>query len=203
VIDRPRFHGYLDVRELTLDPLDRPATAPAGTLPIATLVRAHHAYIWRLCRRLGLGESDADDAVQQVFIIASGRVSDILPGRERAFLYGVALNVIAKWRHARARSREDAEVDLDGFESELSSLDDLSDQHRARRVLDALLDTLPLELRVVFVLYEIEEQTVAEIAEALGIPLGTASSRLRRAREEFSTRLARLAARRRFEGETP
>ncbi|HEV8551100.1 MAG TPA: sigma factor-like helix-turn-helix DNA-binding protein, partial [Polyangiaceae bacterium] len=137
---------------------------------------------------------------QQVFITASRRAEDIQAGRERAFLYGVAVNVVAKSRHALARRRESTELDLDALERELPSLDELSDQRKARRVLDALLDAMELELRVVFALYEIEELTVAEIAETLGIPLGTAASRLRRAREDFSARLARLEARRRFEG---
>jgi RNA polymerase sigma-70 factor (ECF subfamily) len=52
----------------------------------------------------------------------------------------------------------------------------------------------------VFVLHEIEQQTAPQIAEALGLALGTVASRLRRAREDFSARLARFQARRRFEG---
>jgi RNA polymerase sigma-70 factor, ECF subfamily len=52
-------------------------------------------------------------------------------------------------------------------------------------VLDALLASLPLDLRTVFVLYELEELTMAEIARALDLPMGTVASRLRRARETF------------------
>jgi RNA polymerase sigma-70 factor, ECF subfamily len=185
--------------ELALDPLDPPEAQPAPE-PVVALVQAHHGYLWRLCRRLGLGESDADDAVQQVFITAARRFADIESGRERAFLYGVALNVVAKWRQAHARRREETELDLDGLEADAIGVEELADQRQARRLLDAMLDAMPLELRIVFVLYEIEEQTVAGIADTLGIPLGTAASRLRRARADFAARVSRWEARHRFEG---
>ena len=186
--------------DLALGPPNEQALASDLPVGVHELVQAHFGYVWRLCRRLGLSESDADDAVQQVFITAARRASDIRAGSERAFLYGVAANVVAKSRHTRARRREIGDDELDALEAALPSVEELSDQRQARRLLDALLDAMALELRVVFVLYEVEEQTVAEIAEALAIPVGTAASRLRRAREDFAARLARLEARRRFEG---
>jgi len=180
------------------------ATVQAGADEwVGALVRDHFAYVWRLCRRLGLPEADADDAAQQVFITASRRVADIRPGSERAFLYGVAVNAAAKWRETRARRREEPETELERMEAALPSAEELLDRRNARVLLDALLDAMPLELRIVFVLYEIEQQTAPEIAEALEIPLGTVASRLRRAREDFAARLARLEARRRFGGTKP
>jgi RNA polymerase sigma-70 factor (ECF subfamily) len=81
-------------------------------------------------------------------------------------------------------------------------LDELLDQRRARELLDRVLAELDHDLRVIFVLYEIEELTMAEIASVLELPQGTVASRLRRARQEFSARVERLArvhARRRGE----
>lgn len=164
------------------------------------LVRAEFAYIWRLCRRLGLPQGDADDALQQVFLAASRRLHDVKPGSERAFLYGVAVNVAAKWRQTHARRREDLEASFELIGAGAPSAEELLDQQAELRLLDALLDAMPDDLRSVFVLHEIEQQTAPQIAEALGIAPGTVASRLRRAREDFSARLARLQARRRFEG---
>jgi len=65
---------------------------------------------------------------------------------------------------------------------------------RARAVLDGLLDALPADQRAVFVLHEIEELTMAEIAVALSLPPGTVASRLRRARELFDSLAARVRA---------
>ena len=52
---------------------------------LAGLVREHYAFVWRLLRRLGLREGDADDAAQQVFLTASRRLHEIEPARERSF----------------------------------------------------------------------------------------------------------------------
>jgi RNA polymerase sigma-70 factor (ECF subfamily) len=164
------------------------------------LVRSEFPYVWRLCRRLGLAESDADDAAQQVFIVASRRLADIRVGSERSFLYGVAINAAAKFRESRARRREESDAVLEQLESEAPNAEELVERRGARALLDMILDSMPDDLRDVFVLYEIEEQSTVQIAEVLGIPPGTAASRLRRAREDFSTRLGRLEARRRFEG---
>jgi RNA polymerase sigma-70 factor, ECF subfamily len=164
------------------------------------LVRSEFAYVWRLCRRLGLPQGDADDAAQQVFLTAARRLGEVRYGSERAFLYGVALNVVAKWRTTHARRRETFDATFDSIETMLPSAEDLLTEESERRVLDALLDTMPDDLRTVFVLHEIEQQTAPRIAALLGVPVGTATSRLRRAREDFAARLARFRARAKFEG---
>jgi len=74
-------------------------------------------------------------------------------------------------------------LDLDA--SPLPSPDELTDQKRAREALDLLLERLEMDTRTVFVLFELDGFTVPEIADVLAIPLGTAASRLRRAREHF------------------
>jgi RNA polymerase sigma-70 factor (ECF subfamily) len=165
------------------------------------LVRAELPYVWRLCRRLGLPAGDADDAIQQVFLTASRRLRDVREGSERAFLYGVAVNVAAKWRQSHLRRREDLKPSFDLVGGASPSAEELLDHQSELRLLDALLDSMPDDLRVVFVLHEIEQQTTPKIAEALGIAVGTVASRLRRAREDFAQRIARSRARRQFEGE--
>jgi len=72
---------------------------------------------------------------------------------------------------------------------------DLTEQSDQLKLLQSLLDELDPAKREVFVLAELEELSVPEIAEALEIPLNTAFSRLRLARGAFEQRLARRAAR--------
>ncbi len=177
------------------------ADGAGDTARLEQVVRAEFAYVWRLCRRLGLPQGDADDALQQVFLTASRRLHDVKPGSERAFLYGVALNVAARWRQTRARRREDLEASFEVFGAGAPNPEELLDHQSELALLDALLEAMPDELRIVFVLHEIEQQTTPRIAETLGLAVGTVASRLRRAREDFSARLARLRARRRFEGD--
>jgi RNA polymerase sigma-70 factor, ECF subfamily len=182
--------------------LDEAESSPraASTPRIAGLVRANYAFVWRLLRRLGLREGDADDAAQQVFLAASGRLSGVEPARERAFLYGVALNVGARARRSLGRRREEP---LDAAAERVApepNAEQVLERREARALLDQLLDEMPEELRVVFVLFELEELSTPQIAELCEIPVGTAASRLRRAREDFEERVARAEARRRFSG---
>jgi RNA polymerase sigma-70 factor (ECF subfamily) len=69
----------------------------------------------------------------------------------------------------------------------------LLDQKRARQILDQVLETMAPDLRMVFVLYELEELSMIEIANALTIPQGTVASRLRRARADFRDRVRILS----------
>ena len=70
------------------------------------LVHEHLDFVWRLLRRLGLSPSDADDATQQVFLVAARKLDDLPAGKERMFLYGTARRVAANARRARRRRNE-------------------------------------------------------------------------------------------------
>jgi RNA polymerase sigma-70 factor (ECF subfamily) len=176
------------------------SSPPPSPERLAGLVRAHYAFVWRLLRRLGLGEGDADDAAQQVFLAASGRLSSVEPERERSFLYGVALNVGARARRSFGRRREEPLEAASERVAPEPNAEQLLERRQARALLDQLLDEMPEDLRVVFVLFELEELSTPQIAELCEIPVGTAASRLRRAREDFEERVARVEARRRFSG---
>ncbi len=143
----------------------------------------HYAGIWRFLRRLGIASDRVDDAAQHAFLVALEAIPRIVPGCERAFLYSTAVRIAYGQR--RRTDREIATVDVELRPSGVPSPDDLTDQKRAREMLDRLLEHIELDARAVFVLFEIEGFTVPEIADLLGVPLGTAASRLRRSREQF------------------
>lgn len=173
---------------------------PAPSDRAGALVRQHFAFVWRSLRRLGLPEGDADDATQQVFLVASRRIADIEPGREKAFLFSTAMFVAQKAHRTRERRREEPS---DGEPAQRDSVPDpeeLVDRRRARELLDRILSEMEFDLRVVFVMYEVEELTMAEIAGALELPQGTVASRLRRARADFAARVQRIEARIQFRG---
>jgi RNA polymerase sigma-70 factor (ECF subfamily) len=168
------------------------APAVSDQARLRALIDDHFEFIWRSLRRLGLPEDLADDATQRVFVVANRRLSSIKPGSERAFLFHTAVRVACSERRAIARRREVFSDDPIEREDSTPPPDELLDQRRARALLEEVLASLDLDLRVVLVLFEFEGLTVAEIAETVEIPLGTAGSRLRRAREEFSAALKRL-----------
>lgn len=173
------------------DPHESDEPAERTSLSAEDLVRQHFDFVWRLLRRFGLGAGDADDTAQQVFVVACRKLASIHAGRERAFLFGVASRTAARFKRDLGRRGEE-ELDLEP-PSEFPSPEVLVDQRRARQLLDQLLAQMPLELRCVFVSYEIEQLSLSEIAEGLSIPRGTAASRLRRAREDFEQRVNRAS----------
>lgn len=159
------------------------------------LVEAQFDFIWRALRGLGVPMASADDAAQQVFIIAARKMETIAVGSERSFLFSTAVGVAANARRSLARSRE--VVDEESLAKHLDDAPDpeqITAARQARRVLDQILDGLPEDVRSVFVLFELEGMTTAEIAELLMLPLGTVASKLRRAREEFQAAARRFQA---------
>jgi RNA polymerase sigma-70 factor (ECF subfamily) len=176
---------------------DEPVTTDPARL--RALVDAHFDFIWRSLRRLGLKAPDADDAAQRVFWIAARKLDRIEIGKERAFLFGSACNVAREARRASTRRKEDL---TDGIEVEdaAATAEELVDREKARVALDRVLESMPMDVRAAFVLFELEEMSVPNIALFLGVPIGTVASRLRRGRELFQAAAARYRAREAFHG---
>jgi RNA polymerase sigma-70 factor (ECF subfamily) len=156
------------------------------------MLDAHFDFIWRSLRRFGLSDDRAEDAAQQVFMIASRKLDVVAQESERSFLFGTAMRVASDVRRSAANRREIAHADAGADLVEPTTPDELLDRRRARELLDRVLDGMDMDLRTVFVLFELEEMASPEIASLLGIPVGTVASRLRRAREEFEAKVARL-----------
>ena len=181
-------------------PLSAPLAAePDGAAPVAgkprtqaedvRIAQAMSAYfelVWRSVRRFGVPAASADDAAQQVFLIFAHRLANVEPGRDRSFLLSVAVRVAANARRQQGRSREVlADTELEAAPESDRNPEQLLSHKQRRAELDRALSSLSHEQRVVFVLYELEGFSLPEIATALAIPLGTATSRLARGRERF------------------
>jgi RNA polymerase sigma-70 factor (ECF subfamily) len=135
---------------------------------------------------LGLGPADAEDVAQRAMFAACLKVSALEVGSERAFIYRTVANLVSKvYRTHRRRPEEPEAAAGDPIDPEANPEAEL-ERRRAREALDGILQTLSPDLRVAFVLFELEGLSQPEIAQALGIPTGTVASRLRRARAEFT-----------------
>jgi RNA polymerase sigma-70 factor (ECF subfamily) len=151
-------------------------------------------YVWRVLRSLGVAQDDLPDVSQETFITVHRKWSSF-EGRSslRSWIYGVAMRVASDHRKRLRTKRERAQ--------ELPELPVAAGQHdaleraQAWRLLDGLLDALDDDLRRVFVLYELEQLPMREIAEAVGCPLSTAYWRLNTARDIVQARLAEQRAR--------
>jgi RNA polymerase sigma-70 factor (ECF subfamily) len=167
---------------------------PALATPrVVRAVQRHHEVVWRMLRRMGVPERDADDAAQHVFLTFARRVSsgDAIDNDER-YLLGVAVRVAANVRRKRERSPEVASSEIDAASASLQHTPEaLLEEKQMRERLDLALSSLLDEQRAIFVLFELEGYSLPEIASTFGIPLGTATSRLRRARAHLEQWLAR------------
>ena len=176
--------------KLALTSLDAPARQSSTEARVAELVEAHHDFVWRLIRRLGVPSNDVDDVLQQAFLIVTRKLESIERGKERAFLASIAVRVASDYRRTVRRRRETGEEPTESA-SLASNPEEMLDRQKARVLLDQILDLLSPDLREVLVLFELEELSGAEIAKLLGIAEGTVASRLRRARQAFSAEVRR------------
>jgi len=156
-------------------------------------MRRHLALVWRVLRRLGLSEWDADEAAQDVFMVLFRRLDDVPERAQRSFLIATALRV-ASDRRRSAAVRAQAPLDTEPASHGLPP-DELVALRRARNLLDEALSALNPEQRAVFVLVEMEELGGPEVAEVLRIPPGTVASRLRKARQVFDAAIRRMRLR--------
>ena len=137
------------------------------------------------CSRLGGRGVDGEDATHDVFVIVVTRIEGLRdPDRFAAWLYGVTRGVVRRHRTRAWLRRWLGPIEREPVSPRLHPDDDLAAREVRAHVWE-ILDALPLEQRDVVVLADLEERSLPEIAELLGVPLGTVKSRLRLGRERF------------------
>jgi RNA polymerase sigma-70 factor, ECF subfamily len=173
----------------------RPAALRSAEADFDAVYQEHCDFVWRSLRRLGLVESELPDATQEVFLSVF-RYWDRFEQRAslRTWLFAIARGVARD--HRRARSRRPVEpLQTALVDTRACPLAEVETREAARLV-SALLEKMKESKRLVFVLSELEQLPLPEVAEMLGINLNTAYSRLRAARHEFEVALARHRAQR-------
>ena len=171
-----------------------PSPRGDAALSFRAIYEAEFDYVWESLRRLGVRRSDLEDVAHDVFVTVYRKLGDYDSFRPiRPWLFGIAFRVASDYRRS---SRVQREV----FDSELETKDPapIADEQlastEAHRLVMAALETINLDQRAVFILHELDGQTIPEIASALRAPLNTIYSRLRLARKAFATAAARLSA---------
>jgi RNA polymerase sigma-70 factor (ECF subfamily) len=168
---------------------------PTSDLPLefAEIYQAHRDFVWRVCRRMGVPDADLPDACQEIFFIVHRKLHELRQRASlRAWIVGISTRVAAAHRRRASSVREiPVEKVPDVVTSEPATAQ--IERSEARALLDAILEELDDNKRAVFVLYELEQVPMAEIAESLGCPLQTAYSRLHSARRQVEEEIARRA----------
>ncbi len=157
----------------------------------AEVFREHAPYVWRVLRRMGVREADTEDLCQEVFVIVHRRLPEF-EGRSslRTWIYGICLRVASDHRR-RAHVRREQPTDEPPEERRSAPQLGEIERGQARALLDAALGELDEDKRAVFVLYEIEQLEMKDVAEAIGCPLQTAYSRLHAARKRVTESIER------------
>jgi RNA polymerase sigma-70 factor, ECF subfamily len=182
-----------------------PEPAPPRVSPpvdVEQLFREHGPFVWRTLRRFGLSQADADDLCQEVFLVVFRRY-DAFEHRSslETWLYGISMRVALAHRR-RASSQREKPWASPPETAGAARQDQEVAAHEARILLERALDVLDEDKRAVFVLHEIEQRSMNEVAEALHCPLQTAYSRLHAARDQVKS-FVRKAARGSWREETP
>ena len=159
-----------------------PATASADALDTGRIFKECAPYAWRVLRRLGVPEADIEDVCQEVFVVVHRKLPEFEQRSSvKTWVYGICVRTVSDYRKRMGRRRE---VVTDEPPEQVSTFDPQREYsvRQARLQLDRVLDSLDEDKRSVFVLYEIEQLAMNEVAQAVGCPVQTAYSRLHAAR---------------------
>lgn len=143
--------------------------------------------LYGLLVRLGASRSDLEDLAHDIFVVAMKRWPTFDASRPvRPWLWGIA------WRVFTDASLRMRPVLVDQLPEVEAEPDEPMDRRDAQRQVQAALSALDGVKRAAFVMHHLQELTVAEISEAMEVPVQTTYSRLRTARQEFAEALRRI-----------
>jgi RNA polymerase sigma-70 factor (ECF subfamily) len=174
------------------------APTPSDLPPFREVYHEYFDFVWASARRLGIQPSSMDDLVQEVFLVVHSKLYTVeKKALLRSWIYSVVRRTASNHRRAK-RKHGDAGTGPSG-DGEALSREPTPHENAERsadlQLLMSLLNQMDLPKREIFALVDVEDFSVPEAAELLGIPLNTAYSRLRVARQNFEAALARHEAR--------
>ncbi len=150
-----------------------------------TLVYEQYAdFVWRSLQRCGLSSVDLEDAFQEVFIVVHRKLGSFRGhSKMTTWLFGICLRVAKKQRRFALFRRftvESAPDQADPITPERNL-----ERRQASQQVERILRRMSPEQRAVFTMFEIERLDCSEIADTMGVPIGTVYSRLHAARARF------------------
>jgi RNA polymerase sigma-70 factor (ECF subfamily) len=154
-----------------------------GPPPFEAIFREHAPFVWRVLKKLGVRASEVEDLCQEVFVVVHRKLPEF-EGRStlRTWIYAICVRTASDHRRRAHVRREEPAAEVPEERHSAPQPREL-ERRQARALLAAALETLDDDKRAVFVLFEIEELSMHEVAEAVGCPLQTAYSRLYAARK--------------------
>ncbi|MBK7864176.1 MAG: RNA polymerase sigma factor [Archangiaceae bacterium] len=170
--------------------MEPPRPATAG---FHDIYRSEVQYVANVVRRLGVSPAHIEDLTHDVFLAAYKRQDTYDPQRPiRPWLFGFAVKRVSAFRERAHLKREVAHDEVPDAADLAPTPDEQVASRQSRDLVLQALEALDTDKRAVFILHEIDGYAVPEVADALGVPLNTAYSRLRRGREMFEAEVRRL-----------
>ncbi|MFO0664855.1 MAG: RNA polymerase sigma factor [Polyangiaceae bacterium] len=156
------------------------------------IFEAEFAYMWRSLARLGVPTRDLEDVTHDAFMEVYRRLDTYDAARPiRPWLFAFAFRMASDYRRL-ARHR----VEVIGADAEPSEhvpgAEELLQDKQSRLLVERAVAKIHEERRPVFILHDLDEVPIPEVARTLSIPLNTAYSRLRLARDEFRAAVHRM-----------
>ena len=168
------------------------AANPAGLDDFEALMRRYNSRLFRVARSILRDDAEAEDAVQDAYLQVYRKLHEF---RGDSQISTWLTRVVVNASLMRARKQKRAKVvplqksidgasyaPLDVADERTASPSDVTFRAEVRRILERRIDELPLAFRTVFVMRDVQDMSVHETAEALGIPEPTVRTRLFRAR---------------------
>jgi RNA polymerase sigma-70 factor (ECF subfamily) len=155
-------------------------------LSVQCLVEEHLAAVYRYAYRLTGTVQDAEDLTQQVFLLAQQRLEQLREAeRARGWLFAILRNAFLRMAERTAPvAATNVGLNLDTLVAASYDGSPIDSQE-----LQAAIDKLPIEFRLVVVMFYLEDCSYREIAEKLELPIGTVMSRLARAKRQLRASL--------------
>ena len=150
-------------------------------------------YVSRTLTRFGTHSSDIEDLAHETFLVLQRRWGEYDQSRAlRPYLFGIAFRVASAYRRQRSRERLTHSVDVPDL---AKNPEQALESEQVRTIVLAALERVPLDRRAVFIMHELDEVPMQDVAVTLRIPTFTAYSRFRKARKEFAVAVARMLGR--------
>jgi RNA polymerase sigma-70 factor (ECF subfamily) len=183
----------------TLETFSDAAALARPKLSVAEVHARHGEFIWKTLYRMGVRAPHLEDVYQEVFLVVHRRI-DSYAGHcaITTWLFEVCFRVAAGYRRRAHFRREQLVPDAASVAYVAAPTPTPEREVEKRQAADRLrsiLNTLNLEQRLVFTMFELEGLTCDQIGENIGVPVGTVYSRLHRARKAFLRALSRQRAR--------
>jgi RNA polymerase sigma-70 factor (ECF subfamily) len=167
-------------------------TASIAPLTVETLFRHHHGTVTRVVRRMlgpSASQADVEDVAQQTFVAAQGSLARYRgESAPTTWLCGIAAHMVLMHLRSWRRRTRAIESFIEHWRATAPAFEDLEERYAQRQDLERVwccLEKIKPDKRIVFILFEVEGLSGADIAQALEIPTATVFTRLHHARREL------------------